>query len=149
MISYLLVRVEVEIMPAGQVKAFALLVVWRFRPAGHGPYSILLLVCKCRWALQKTVESPTYLILITPSWIKIKGVISDYEIIASTWTFLSHSMANSPICTLKPFNNSYDNDTHVEILRLSAGGSWNNKTIGIKRNHKIHYIKHIKLCFYL
>ena len=39
--------------------------------------------------------------------------------------------------------------THVEILRLSAGGSWNSKTIGIKRNHKIHYIKHIKLCFYL
>ena len=40
-------------------------------------------------------------------------------------------------------------DTHVEILRLSAGGSWNSKTIGIKRNHKIQYFKHIKLCFYL
>ena len=40
-------------------------------------------------------------------------------------------------------------NTHVEILRLSAGGSWNSKTIGIKRNHKIHYSKHIKLCFYL
>ena len=40
-------------------------------------------------------------------------------------------------------------NTHVEILRLSAGGSWNSKTIGIKRNHKIHCSKHIKLCFYL
>ena len=42
-------------------------------------------------------------------------------------------------------------DTHVEIWKLSVGGSWNSKTvgIGIKRNHKVQYIKYIKFCFYL
>ena len=77
----------------------------------------------------------------------------DHEIVASTWAFLSHSTlslsyGNWPI-TDKGRQSLVD--THVEIWKLSVGGSWNSKTvgIGIKRNHKVQYIKYIKFCFYL
>ena len=68
MISYLLVRVEVEILPAGQVKTFVPWDSWRHIPVGSGFSSSLLFICKCRWALRKTVESPALQELITLSW---------------------------------------------------------------------------------
>ena len=144
MISYLLVRREAEILPAGQVKVTFLWDSWRQTPAGRKFTSSLLFICKCRWALQKTVESPFCQDLITQPWkhrMSNKVTYKDSEKITLNCTMRSCNMWSKAGIT----NNRYsDNDwrdkgrTNYHIRQIEREIKWEDWVVLVGRLFIFH-----------